>query len=349
MMISNETIIPLGDNLYVTLDQTKQNIQIRKYIASLTSPSNICLTPTKEGLTLFSQQFQPLKENLSILMSHIFANNENILIRHYPNELEPIPLGNNIYLSTTCFNGEIKVHIRRCIPMKMLYWSFDVTYEPEKLQPTTTGIMLTTQQTINLFQQMGTIQLLLNSTLPISSSQISSPPEVSSPEVSSPEVTPTSTKIDSVDCCRDLFDYVFNDAQLSNDDQQQQEEPQDKLLKMVEQELIVDEQMPDLSNNIVNYMDLPNDNQQSQFHSDMDNVTSFQDLFDLIQLDGEKEENINNDKEKEDLYNYLFNYTDQSDNNQQPQPQKNDQEILTRQKKSRYLIRTSYNLRGGEK
>ena len=30
MMISSETIIPLGDNLYVTLDQTKQNIQIRK-------------------------------------------------------------------------------------------------------------------------------------------------------------------------------------------------------------------------------------------------------------------------------------------------------------------------------
>ena len=295
MTTDDDTLLPLGDGLYLTLDQAKQKIQIRKYIASLLSPTKICLTPTTEGLAISLQQFQALKRILSNLMPSIVANNDNILTRHYPNEIEPLLLGDNVYLSTICLNGEIKVHIRRCIPMKMLYWTFDVTYEPEKLQPTITGVMLTTQQTIQLFQQMDTIELLLN---PLSPPQVPSPSQVSSPTI----------EMEGITCFQDLFDYVFNDADLSDADQQQQHQQQPETIGQEEEE-------------------------------------------DEVEID----------KEKQDLFNYLFVDAEQPDDNQQPQHQQNiiEQEVVTqhnfypepenKKSKTPYLIRTSYNLRNGEK
>ena len=172
MTTKGETRIPIGEDFYLTLStfQAESKIHIRKFISSpaLYNPAQTYLTPTKQGLTMSTKQCQALKLALPTIMPMVFSNNITMLPQQFAYwENKCIPLGDDLYLSPSCWDGELKIHIRKFIPMKLLNWNFELTntlaYDPEKLQPTKTGVCLTTHQTIKLHGGLDIIDTLLMS------------------------------------------------------------------------------------------------------------------------------------------------------------------------------------------
>ena len=163
MSRKHETRLPIGDDFYLTLSQyhgeTKMHIRKFETRPSLYNDKQTFIVPTKLGITMTLTQMQTLKKVLPTIMPDVFANNAKTLSHQFAKDVSKISLGGYLYLTVCSLgDGDLKIHIRNFVPMSLLNKATD---NPDKLQPTKNGVVLTTNQTIELFKHLETNDLFL--------------------------------------------------------------------------------------------------------------------------------------------------------------------------------------------
>ena len=160
MSLKNETRLPLGEGFYLTLNQYRgeSKVHIRKFETrpSLFNDKHTFIVPTKTGVTMSLTQMKTLKTSLPKIMPLVYANHTKTLPHQFAKDVTQIPLGGYLYHTFCSWDGEVKIHIRNFVPMGLLDKSTD---NPDKLQPTKKGVVLTKNQTIELFNHLDTNDL----------------------------------------------------------------------------------------------------------------------------------------------------------------------------------------------
>ena len=180
MTTKGDTRLPLGGEFYLTMNtfRGESKIHIRKFLSSKTfhNPAQIYLVPTKNGVSLTTKQFQALKLSLPSIIPKLHPSTSLLLSQHFAAENPRIPLGDDLYLCLSCWDGEIKVHIRKFIPMKIINPNVNLD-DRDKLHPTKYGICLTRLQIYKLNIHVHTIDALLMPPPPSQDSLTLSVPE----------------------------------------------------------------------------------------------------------------------------------------------------------------------------
>lgn len=155
MTTKGGTRLPLGGDLYLTRNQYRgeTKIHIRKFETRPCkyNENNTFIAPTKYGITLTLTQLYALNEALLPIMPHVLANNLTALPPQVAKDVGRMPLGGSLYLTTCCWDGELKVHIRNFVPLSLIN---KFAENPDTLQPTKTGVVLTRHQTIELYKHL---------------------------------------------------------------------------------------------------------------------------------------------------------------------------------------------------
>ena len=139
--------LSLGEDLYLTHStfNNVDRIHIRKFISlpSLFDSKKTFQRPTKDGVSLKLEQARRLDSLLPLIVNELQSGN--------PQEVVPLPLGNEMCLSFQNRNGQFKTHIRKWTPLSNIDPNTDT---PDKLQSTKNGITLTSSQVCKLSEQL---------------------------------------------------------------------------------------------------------------------------------------------------------------------------------------------------
>ena len=131
--------LSLGEDLYLTHTTFKNmdRIHIRKFISmpSLFDSKKTFQRPTKDGVSLKLEQARRLDSLLPLIVNELQSGN--------PQEVVPLPLGDEMCLSFQKWDGQFKTHVRKWTPLSNIDPNTDT---PDKLQSTKNGITLTSSQ-----------------------------------------------------------------------------------------------------------------------------------------------------------------------------------------------------------
>ena len=146
--------LSLGEDLYLTHTTFKNmdRIHIRKFISmpSLFDSKKTFQRPTKDGVSLKLEQARRLDSLLPLIVNELQSGN--------PQEVVPLPLGDEMYLSFQNWDGQFKTHVRKWTPLSNIDPNTDT---PDKLQSTKNGITLTASQVCKLSEQLSKMFELL--------------------------------------------------------------------------------------------------------------------------------------------------------------------------------------------
>ena len=139
--------LSLGEDLYLTHTtfNNMDRIHIRKFISmpSLFDSKKTFQRPTKDGVSLKLEQARRLDSLLPLIVNELQSGN--------PQEVVPLPLGDEMYLSFQNWDGQFKTHVRKWTPLSNIDPNTDT---PDKLQSTKNGITLTASQVCKLSEQL---------------------------------------------------------------------------------------------------------------------------------------------------------------------------------------------------
>ena len=147
--------LALGGDMYVTLTnfRNKTKVHIRKFVLlpSLFNKNWTYLSATKDGVSLAPIQAETLKMALPVVLKALTSSQ--------PQEVLPISIGQDMFLSYRDWLGEMKTHVREFIPLLE-------ACDDDFLQPTMKGITLDHKQTLKLDEHLTTILSMLQPTHP---------------------------------------------------------------------------------------------------------------------------------------------------------------------------------------